>query len=1620
MPPTNSTTSNVSRRNFLKIAVGSFFALPVVDGGFITPAAAAYAREAAAHAQEDGGYADTITAEITIIEKDQVGIYVGDMKYGGDVPVVGAHVVLTSRFNGNMLEQDTNEKGIVVFEVCDLAEHEDGDDPASLDEYHFNGIILVTKDGYREVATSLCRVEGGVPLVAPTRSLSDDNDPYPRLASFDEWDILYHDQSFSQTTMNDGDHALRVQWRRLWSNDPVTVELRKVGDTNPLQTLTTTPANNDIDVTFKKPFLKTGDAAALPLDTKLEVAITQGNISAAVDLALTIERGLAESLENKGDDEELILTPINVGSGTNSKSGLGSWPNGIPVVGGTPIMEWLPDFPVNVCINPWGYFQITVKPWPSWNYKRDSGKDCTATEWGYYPQASAAEQFEKKLETANKMQKKASQAYDGSKVKQIKFATNITARANLQIMAVGKWDAAKAIFQGLLAGQINLFFGMSVTENFWAGPIPILISFGFDLSTILGLSCGIYSLEDKTKNPSMTDAIFNFDNWMFDYTNTGFTVTINLTPFLSAGVGVSGVASISIKGKFTLTLFFGFTYRGELDHDTHPLPHMVFGYSAQILVVLHFFLYTRSFNIKNWPYRTFKDNWENASLQAEAEEVDAADVLESMSLPELMNDMVVISDDMLRETAEFEDSVSLFAESDDEGESAAGSEEPVDWRDLCSDDVVAPLANGTEVRYKVIHFPAPGEEYENESAGPVLMAEDDSESIVELGAEPGDEATAVLQRDEVQARRASARARWRRREPSIHYVPIGGEPGSSLYLFAESDEENTLIPEADVDGLGRYGGVKPTADVILNKDEAGRERPVFGDPRIKVIDLKTQIDGVDTHVTCCFRIGTVTIAGDVRTRVILTVLDAGSDVEGQVVDVSDYIGLVKVIDFDISTLDVDHEELYDYDFGIAFTTHDGIDMVHMVVVSGGREAESPQLAYAATDLVLSYFNFSAGSVFGRLDPLVVSMRSNAVFQEEDGLYHCITNISCATDGQEECESLLIAYLDRIAATPEGVLSEDEDVVDTKVGFMLFDLRTNDLLAPDRASVDEAMGMIECASIYDLTLSPRIAGAYTIALSASRETFFYVLELNNETAVFDRVRIAAVLDDTMHLIPWVKNDCFLTSYPEAEYLAELDETGAWKDPKSWDRKRWVLQKAWWVDEEDGTPVLAFEPIGPKNFNFSTFGLNTSGTFIFWPQSREGDDGVVYDEDLNTISEDKSEEPVYQIRACRIWEDKFSDPFVVAEIDHDVQSLEIVPTHDRYAPVEVVSAEPLSLGHADQEGNPLYIASNLWYTSVPNVRCAVATTCYAPVPLVGVGGTLRFYVTIRNEGNSFLSGCDVQLVVHENQVFDDKGMIVSEDVYKVEGSTATIEFSEETIRESHWTPIVDGAYTNVEPDFSLAPGKCAMYVTEVSVPVTWTGDKVVSFVAYNPVVALGGSLTAEAVEDFIEGASEQYAWFKEYVVKPGTYRVHREASTPDTDTNRTDMTTITIDASTLSGAGVSDAPVRVWEEGASEPIPQVSDGDGAGSGDGSSSGSGAGTGTGGSTTGSGTTSAGSVTGSGTTSAGSSRPTSTGSTSTPHTADATLPAAVSAGLALVGTAALAYSHRRVQNECNEEDTL
>ncbi len=1728
-------SSGVTRRGFIDLAIGALTILPSVAGGFLVPQVAM----ADEQDEEDGGeYRETAT--VYALKAYEVGFVVCDMADGGKTKLAGAYVKVTSRYNHKTVDGHTNSDGVAILDISTLAENYKGLDVKKLDSYGFNATIEVTKDGYREFMISRTRVTGSLGLLVPTRKRTSTM-PYPYLAAFDEWDALYTVTEFACTKGNDEEHDLRLEFRDV-GNAAVTIAIKVVGEQKARLSQKVTPQNGAASVTFTGKFLQKGDSAAFPIDKKILAIIVDRGKTYNTTLSLGILAGAVDAPE---DHEDVDLEPMDTGD--NSLGFKITWPDWVPLVGGQEFEPWFPDFPVAVNFDPFGYIQVTVKI-AKREFKKDfadpNNPDTNSNEgWKKFPRDSFKQQYEDLQKDMNRMIESYNSANSSTKkIKSMKSFHTFEWSATLQLVGRAQWDLDDGIFQGMLAAQILLQASYTYAKHFLIGPVPIMIVFNVEGSATFGLSLGCYSTREENPSKSLFLAAVNPTMWHWDRTNTGFTLNLSVTPSLTAGVGLHGVASLAIKGSLTLGLYFGHKLPG--DHSDNSWYHFILGAGWKAEAVVHMFLFTATKTIGEHEYAPFFDNWKGGWLGL-AEAADPLAAMADESLYDLLQSMDIVTDEMLSTTSEQRGTVRLVAQSDEEyvppiemvksGEYEAATDDgqvitytvfdltPGGKSDETqdgdtkeeglkaqSDDAADKAADNETISIGEVDETAStdeeqsiGNDAENVSVGdaePDLTAQsialeaqgvaDNAALIVDGTSEPAIfEATAA---GIAAAADVSSEAPITVDDTSLESIESAEDgitaedgivaDGEEPALKAQGEESGTHMVErvvyepirrnglsalADSDGLpvvppigtiGRRGGVAVPSTLLAND--------VYGDPRIKVFEVSYEVSkhkstafgliewdklSGSVHLVCSFRIGTVETNNVTRTRILMDIIDARCTGD-QVVSVSDLkalIGTQKVVEFNTPGDMVLRKNLYDYDFDVVATkdtwdTNDGNwfndnisngerIMLNFVIVSGTRAAgNGTNIANVATDLYFTYSCMDLNDlVSGNPASYSVTKPAHAILGDDER-YHFISNLRCQVEWTEDLKdrdadgvAIVMAYLDRVADTPDGTLSEDPAVIDTKVSLLVVG-RVGDKLQwvnPRREDLDARFGTIQDGAIYELELLPKIQGKYTISLTAIDRTYVYVADFETtvekkskneiETRfVIHDIKPARVLEDKLGLVPWIANDCFLFSYPKEEYRPTMSD-----DPKEWDRTQWCLHKGWWA-EENGEFVLECEQIGPESFNFTHFGINGPGTFIFWSQGRDDDESRVYDA-AGEDYEENDRTPLYQLMACRIHNEVFSDPFVVGEVGHDMNNITIIDTSVKDSPMQLLSTERIASGQKTKEGTNLYYAANLWYTSVPNLANITVIGCSSVSTFVIPGSTAKFDVLLRNNGNSYLSDCVVQMCVHDVEIEEDgapkkdeNGNIIDRGAKAVANASVKLEFSEDTLLESTWNPAdKDGNIQNVEPDYALAPGKRSLYRIEVPIPKDWEHAKVVSFIADQPTIAQGGGLNGQADEDLN---------YQTFVLEPGTYKVLETRTEITQDPNRTYMDVIEVGPSPYATA-LQDAPMRVGDGSnlvddrpASEPGNSDNTSDDGGNGnDNANQNNGGQSGAAAPQAGTGGTVVHHVDATG----GSSGATSGSKTATPKTADSSM-SPLPAVAAAAGAAVLAYEARRARNEKADEE--
>ena len=1484
---------NVTRRNFFKLATDTLFALPVVAGGFLAiDPEEAWADDVPYESDIDGGTYGAGT-EVIAVNPYETGFLVVDMSDGGKQRVAGAKVIVTSRFNKKKVEGVTDSQGSVVLNISELAENPDK--LPKLDTFAFNGSIEVIIDsgGYRDFKVSLTRVEGGRGYRLPSRKITDDK-PYPVSVSFDDWDILYtgdlvfnddvpdvsdpnHQQGiryFGLSPENTDLHTFAVLMKNFPSGSAqATMQLVEHDSGKAIFTQDVTANNGVAELKVTKRFLEHGAADALPEKKSFDVWVTLNNVKYTFPVRLQAEKTIfpRPAIVTGKLAKPLVTKGNAMGTSGFSKK----LPALFPLGKNDEFKMWLPDFPVNISVDPTGYFQLTMRT-PGWGYVNDYGKP-EENGWKSFPRDAVTKQIKKKKESWDKTLSKAKNAYSGKSglARQVDFSSTFKCQGFFQFMAVAAWDLDKGEFSGNAVGQFTLAMDYALAETFLAGPIPILVQFGFKLNTTFSLGPG-FTVTPKSKN--LLDNVTDLSLYKWDYTNTGLTLTIIFAPFLSIGVGLKGIASVSLRGTFTLSFFCGITMRPD---DRLESPHLIVGYKYGASIVAEFFLWSHEWDLFSGGDSDWFNNWKTGGASGQADESAILDPLADMTLEEFLKGMKPVTDDMLTSTAEFRDNKPITAQEEDGPVivlDAQYTEEPkmedgtpiptfiytlkADGQETPQDSAAAPTEDAAEAGVETLGLDAAaegGEEAVADAVSDVIVAEGEqleavAESmvaqsedaavaeavagaamgLVAMDEESGETYDAYVEGEGVEEPAAEEAGDYV--EPSESEEPAAEEPApeaeqapgegesaeaqpedfdvaNSPFSYsipsyeqiydAAADDAGGLVAMADaapgVAGLGDEGGIRLTTDIAFLKD-------VFGNPRVEVVDIQ--------GTTYVLRIASVLVNGKPRTRLIATVISGYR-----------LPGTSQVLDFKItSAIDgVSRDDLCDYEFA-AKVDNSGYHL-QVAFISGKRNTQD--FGSAATDLVLSFVLFGHHQEKG-FDSVIhsVNWSGNKVFANTGEYpYHCISNLELSQDIvslPREGESYrtagymsTIAYLDRMGRTPQDVMSEK--AAKARLGIVLVPQGVTGwsepkFVVPDPAVIESKVGTFEDLTAYELRLWGISSDWYTFMIRGASQTRYYVMNLGGTLTNpnINSVKHVVTLDDRCCFHLWKHEATTGLGHWMPRYL-NCNEKGELCTS--------IITYPW-----EEKPHFSMTRIGPEDFGIISFGV--WGDFIYWPEARDGAGGQTADPETGEVIEMPPLNDCH-LMAARYYNNEFSDTFIMADLPHNIDALVNISGDSKV--LKVVASE-LTDRKKDM--------ATIWCMAVPFVKSVTATHCVPVNPFVSPGKPARFYLTIRNDGNTFLKGCEAAMY--------DKSASLETPV-----ATAKVTFSMDTIRESAWNPKGDdGKLQHVMSDGALAPGKTSVYLMEIMIPDGWSGRKDICFITRNSEVVSGmtGAADEEGEEEY----------------------------------------------------------------------------------------------------------------------------------------------------------------------------
>ena len=617
----------LSRRSFFKVAVGSIVALPAVAGGFLLPADDPLGPQEA--------YADEGNEiKIVIARAYEAGLFVVDTKGGANKPVPGAKVTLYSHYNQKTLSGTTNDKGVWLADIRDLAQKENIN---GVDRYSLYAQVDVEVAGYRKFRSRRMKIEGAKGFQIPTRRLEGEK-VYPIGVALDDWDILYTKNEFCVTSANDTKHTFTVDIQGE-GNASITISICEGDQRKVVASQIPTLKDGVSKADLSDFFLLSSHKSALGIGSKFYLRYSTGGKDYEMPLQLsTVDAPTGVSAPSS---TKFVLDPFSTGT-MKPRIEVPKW---VPVIGGTQVTVWTPDLPVEVLFNPFGYFKIAYRS-EERGYKGKNGEP-DPNAWKSHPRKTFEEQANAAWKERENTMKKIGQPLDREGVFQkVEVAKSISATAMLAAYAAGRWDLKSALWRGQAGIVGTLAFNFSYAQQFFAGPVPMVFEFSFLASLSLGVEVAV-----------STPEIFTPEKYSLDRGNTGISLTIMIVPAISLGVGVRGVLSVSVQGLLQFTFF---VHWGPLPNNSGNRnvsnPHLVLGVTARISVVIQALIFTTSIPLKDFSYPSLYDNWTGTvSAEALAAESEANMFAEADEWDTILGtDFAIVPEDNIAEVSEFE------------------------------------------------------------------------------------------------------------------------------------------------------------------------------------------------------------------------------------------------------------------------------------------------------------------------------------------------------------------------------------------------------------------------------------------------------------------------------------------------------------------------------------------------------------------------------------------------------------------------------------------------------------------------------------------------------------------------------------------------------------------------------------------------------------------------------------------------------------------------------------------------------------------------------------------------------------------------------------------------------
>lgn len=627
---------NISRRAFLALT-GGLSGLVALD--FISPGVVGYAYAGEDEQSDDFGFI------ITILAKEELGIVAVDVtksagSNGRENRISNMNMAIHSFYgSGQAAYGKTDENGIWVVNVRNLSENANDD---LVDRYEFWGSLSAAKDGYRIYEVGMVRFASGPPadgqgFVVTTQP--ENGQPYAQMLTYDGHDIQYKTATIAIAPGNDVNHTVTLKVRTTQKGEVSGSLIHK--DTV-VATARAQVSVNDAHLEFKGTFGKDFTVGA-PTKVRFKVGDTFYEVLTKLECVNPV---IDKTASIQGQGQMTPLEGLSVASSDGSLSEtFGSankvkLPDDIPVIGGLELSADLPFLPIHVVVDLNGTVIIATNVADfslltdsSGKGRFESWKERTKQDWDSFNKKIAADK-EKAIDSIAKAVD--STIRRGSEVGAAPFVSKYTWKLTFEAALVFQYNDKSKVFDGSAAVGVGMVFGISGSKQFLVWVIPCFLA--FDFTSALTVAFNAHVLMAK---------MLKDISWSFKDTQVTFKIYVGAS--ISAGVGVSGVVAVGVRG-------FGYVQvsLGVVQKDNKPNPHVVVGAGIGAEVFLQAFFFSTKLTIKDNHWPKLYDNWSSKIYDDAAVGLLSESLFDgSLNFADPNEEPVPVSDDILKLTAEF-------------------------------------------------------------------------------------------------------------------------------------------------------------------------------------------------------------------------------------------------------------------------------------------------------------------------------------------------------------------------------------------------------------------------------------------------------------------------------------------------------------------------------------------------------------------------------------------------------------------------------------------------------------------------------------------------------------------------------------------------------------------------------------------------------------------------------------------------------------------------------------------------------------------------------------------------------------------------------------------------------